>query len=155
MPLNRAYIGRTWKSDDIYEVSREKLRDYALATVEPHPACLDPAVSTELGHPGVAAPPTFATALWARMNTWPVREPDIGRSSELNMVIGDQHVIHHRPIWPGDHLMFSTTVKDIRDVGGKHELMEMEHQVTSVSGEPVCTIVEMVISRGTATRRAG
>jgi acyl dehydratase len=155
MTLNRAYIGRTWQSPEVYEVSREKLRDYAVAIGEPHPAYLDPAVAAGLGHPDVVAPVTFVAALWARMNTWPLREPDIGRSKEPNMVIGEQHLVSYRPIWPGDRLMFSATVKDIRDIGGKHELMEMELLLTTLDGERVAAIRELAISRGTAAGKEG
>jgi hypothetical protein len=51
--------------------------------------------------------------------------------------------------------MFSATVKDIRDVGGKHELVEMELLLTSVDGERVAASREMAISRGTAARKEG
>jgi acyl dehydratase len=153
--LNREYIGRIWRSAEVYEVSREKIRDYAMAIGERHPVYLDDRVARELGHPAVVAPPTFATVLWARMNTWPLREPDIGRSRQPNMVIGDEHITHHRTIHAGDRLVFATRVRDIRDLGGRHELLEMEHTITTTAGEPVCTIVDMAISRDTAVREEG
>src|SRR5438552_6906276 len=124
--LNRAYVGRSWTSAEVYEVSREKLRDYVVAAGELHPAYLDVEAAQALGHSTIIAPPTFATVLWARMNTWPLREPDVGREPEPNMVVGGQHLVHHRPIRLGDRLVFSTTVRDIREIGGKHELMEVE-----------------------------
>jgi acyl dehydratase len=151
--LNRDYVGRSWTSPEVYEVGREKLRDYVLASGDLQPAYLDPEAAQELGHPTTIAPSTFALVLWGRMNTWPLREPDIGREKAPNMVVGGTHVVHHRPIRPGDRLVFRTTVTDIREIGGKHELMEVEHQITAEDGEPVCTIVEQAISRNVLSGR--
>jgi hypothetical protein len=155
MPLNRAYIGRTWQSPEAYEVSREKLRDYAVAIGASYPGYLDRAAAVGLGHPDTIAPVTFVTVLWTRMNIWPLREPDIGRSEKPNLVIGEQHLVSYRPIWSGDRLMFSATVKDIRDIGGKHELVEMELLITTVDGERVAASRELAISRGTAACEGG
>lgn len=155
MPLNRAYIGRTWQSPEVYEVSREKLREYAIAIGAPHPAYLDQAAAAGLGHPDTVAPVSFVTVLWTRMNIWPLREPDIGRSMKPNLVLGEQHLVSYRPIWPGDRLMFSATVKDIRDIGGKHELVEMELLLTTLDGERVAESRELAISRGTAASKEG
>jgi acyl dehydratase len=152
MTLNREYIGRNWTSSEIYEVSREKLRDYAIASGELHPVYLDPVAARKLGHLTVIAPPTFVAVLWRRMNTWPLREPDIGRSKEPNMLLTNQRITHHRPIRLGDRLVFSTTVKDIRDMG-EHEYMRMEHRITAEDGEQICTIVESGVSRGTGAGR--
>jgi acyl dehydratase len=152
MPLNRAYIGRTWRSPEAYEVGREKLREYAVAIGAPHPAYLDRAAAAGLGHRDTIAPLTFVLVLWTRMNIWPLHEPDIGRSEQPNLVIGEQQLVSYRPIWPGDRLMFSATVKDIRDAG-KHELVEMELLLTTVDGERVAASRELVVSRGTAARK--
>lgn len=155
MPLNREYIGRTWQSPEVYEVCREKLREYTVAIGSPHPAYFDPAAAAGLGHRDTIAPLTFVTVLWTRMNIWPLREPDIGRSKEPTFVIGEQHLVSYRPIFPGDRLVFSATVKDIRDIGGKHELVEMELLLTTADGERVAASSELAISRGTAARKEG
>jgi acyl dehydratase len=149
MPLNREFIGRSWKAAEFYEVSREKLRDYAVAIGEPHPAYLDEEAARKVGHPTITAPPTFATTLWFRMGTWPLTDPGLGKNKKPVCLLGDQHVVHHRPIRLGDRLWFTTTVRDIRDLG-RHELLEMEHRITDGGGESVCTIVDQMISRGTA-----
>ena len=41
MTLNRDFVGRSLGPSEVYEVSREKIRDYALATGDAHPAYLD------------------------------------------------------------------------------------------------------------------
>jgi acyl dehydratase len=142
VPLNRAYIGRSWTAPEPYEVSRERLRDYALAIDEPHPAYLDDKP---------IAPPTFATTLWFRMGVWPLFEPDFGKRAEPWFLLGDQEVRHHRPIALGDTLVFSTTVRDIRTVGRVNELLEIHHHIRTDAGDEVCDVVDQMISRGSVT----
>ncbi|MFI1615520.1 MaoC family dehydratase N-terminal domain-containing protein [Streptomyces lydicus] len=149
MPLNREFIGRSWRAAEIYEVSREKLRDFAVAIGETHPVYLDEEAAVKHGHRTVIAPPTFATTLWFRMGNWPMLVPEFGKQKDPVCVLGDQRVTHHRRIHAGDRLWFTTTVRDIRDIG-RHELFEMEHQVTAEDGEPVCTVVDQMISRNSA-----
>ncbi|MCU1470883.1 MAG: hypothetical protein JWQ39_2032 [Glaciihabitans sp.] len=146
MPLNRDFIGRSHTASDIYEVSREKIREYAMAMGDPDPAYLDPA------HPGgrdVVAPPTFAAMLFARLGSWPLTDPGLGKNKAPFIVQGEQRVVHHRTIRPGDRLTLTSVVRDIRDVGC-HELLAVTHEITTVTGEPVCTIDDVGISRGTA-----
>ncbi|MCQ4082792.1 MaoC family dehydratase N-terminal domain-containing protein [Streptomyces sp. RB6PN25] len=149
MPFNREFIGRSWKADHVYEVGREKIREYAVAIGETHPAYLDEEAAADLGHPAPYAPPTFATTLWFRMGTWPLTDPALGKAKKPVCLLGDQRVLHHRPIYVGDRLWFRTTVKEIRDIG-RHELLHMEHRIEAESGEPVTTINDKMISRGTA-----
>jgi acyl dehydratase len=149
MPLNRDFIGRSWRAAEVYEVSREKLREFACAIGENHAAYLKDEAAEKLGHPGVVAPPTFCTTLWFRMGNWPMFIPEFGKQKAPVCVLGDQRVTHHRPVHAGDRLWFATTVQDIRDIG-RHELFEMCHEVTDEDGSPVCTIIDQMISRGSA-----
>ncbi|WP_372509406.1 FAS1-like dehydratase domain-containing protein [Streptomyces humicola] len=78
MPFNRDFISRSWKADHIYEVSREKVREYAVAIDEMHPAYIDEKAAAALGHPAPYAPSTFATTLCRR--TRPCRCPEVDRA---------------------------------------------------------------------------
>lgn len=154
MALNRDFIGRTWIAPQIYEVSKEKLREYAVAIGDPHPAYLDQEAAVGLGYRDIVAPPTFATTLWFRMGTWPLSDPQIGKNADPVCLLGGETTTHHRPIFLGDRLDFRTTVHDIRTIG-RHELLEMEHHITAEDGQSVCTIMDRMISRGTAVRKEG
>lgn len=151
MPLNRDFVGRTWHSPEIYEVSRERLRDYAIAIDDLQPGYLDDDAAREQGHEAIVAPPTFATTLWFRTGVWPLSDPALGKRKEPWCLLGEQSLTLHRPIVVGDRLRFATTVRDIRTIG-PHELLEMAHQITDEHGTVVCAVVDRMVSRGTAAR---
>lgn len=151
MPLNRAFIGRSYGPSEVYEVSREKIRDFAVAIGDPNPAYLDPAAAKALGHPDVVAPPTFATVLGFRLGSNPLADPDLGLDYAL-VVHSAQRYSHRRPIRAGDRLVATQTVTSIRDVG-QHELLEVTSELATVDGEQVCTAVSALVSRGTAASR--
>lgn len=154
MALNHDFVGRTHKPTEIYEVSREKIRDYALATGDTHPAYLDPEAARELGHPDVIAPPSFAVMLFFRFGGWPLYDPEFGKKKEPVCVHRAQRTTHRRPIQPGDRLVQTTTVDDMR-VLGEHEQWTMTHTIDTVDGEHVCTVVNTILSRGTAAPGEG
>lgn len=150
MPLNRELIGKTYQAAAVYDVAREKIRDFALAIGDPHPAYLDSAAARELGYPDVIAPPTFLTVLGFRFGLeGPVADPTLGLDYS-RVVHGEQRFVLHRPVGAGDRLQLSTEVTDIRDAG-RNELMTTVGTVTTVDGEPVATIYSTLVSRGTAT----
>ena len=46
-----ARVGHYYRVDDTYQVGREKVREYARAVQDTHPAHWDPAAAAELGYP--------------------------------------------------------------------------------------------------------
>lgn len=149
MPLNRDLIGRTYPCQGVYEVSREKIRDFAMAVGDPHPAYLDPDAARALGHADVIAPPTFLTVLSFRFAAdSPVLDPELGLNYAL-VVHGEQRFVAHRPVLAGDRLRAASTIADIRDAG-RNELLEVVTEVHDVDGTPVATLVNTIVSRGTA-----
>jgi acyl dehydratase len=149
MTLNRDFIGRTYGPTDIYEVSREKIREYALSTGDEHPAYFDAQAAKRLGYPDVIAPPSFFNVLFFRMGSWPLHEPSFGKQRAPVCVHRAQRVVHHRPMLPGDRLVQTTTVREIFDLG-PHEQFVLSHEIKTVEGGPVCSVVNTLISRGTA-----
>ncbi|HWL86822.1 MAG TPA: MaoC family dehydratase N-terminal domain-containing protein [Polyangiaceae bacterium] len=149
MSLNRAFIGRSQSWDEVYEVSREKIRDYALATGDMHPAYTDAKVARSLGYPDVIAPPSFAVMLFFRYGGWPLYDGTFGKKKAPVCVHRAQRATHYRPIHAGDRLLQTTVVNDVTDIG-PHEQFTMTHEISTVEGERVCTIVNTIISRGTA-----
>ena len=59
MPLNRDFIGRTASAGEVFEVTRNDIRRFALAIGDTNPAYLDPEAAKALGHRDVVGPPTF------------------------------------------------------------------------------------------------
>lgn len=149
MPLNRDLVGREYRSSAPYEVAREKIRDFALAIGDANPAYVDVDAARAMGHPDVIAPPTFLTVLTFRFAAeGPVVDPQLGLDYS-RVVHGEQKFVHHRPARPGDRLIATTVVDDIREAG-RNEVLTTRSEITTESGEPVCTAISTIVSRGTA-----
>ena len=63
MPLDQSFIGRVYPPTASYEVSREKIREFADAIGDANPLYRDPEAARAAGHPDVIAPPTFLTII--------------------------------------------------------------------------------------------
>ena len=62
MPVDDSLIGRTYPPSRVYEVSREKIREFADAIGDASPLYRDPEAAKAHGYPDVIAPPTFPIA---------------------------------------------------------------------------------------------
>jgi acyl dehydratase len=153
VPLNRDFIGRRLESPDVYEVGREKIRDFADAIGDPNPAYRDVDAAKALGHPEVVAPPTFAIIVSMRVTGDAVFDPELGLNYAL-VVHGEQRFVHHRPIRHGDRLRGTSVITDIRDAG-RNELLTLETELRTDDGELVCTAYNTIVSRGTAAGGEG
>jgi len=148
MPLNRDFIGRSYPASAPFEVGREKIREFADAIGDPNPVYRSAEAARALGHADVIAPPTFAIVMAFRTSGAVVLDASLGLNYAL-VVHGEQRFIHHRPIRAGDVLIGTPTIVDIRDAG-RNELLTIQGEITTVDGEPVCTAVNTIVSRGTA-----
>ncbi len=66
MALDPSFTGRVYPPLAVYEVGREKIREFADAIGDPNPVYRDPAAAQDYGHRDVLAPPTFPIII-----TWP------------------------------------------------------------------------------------
>ena len=149
MPLNREAIGRTYRSEGTFEVSREHIRRFADAIGDPNPLYRDREAARAAGHDDVIAPPTFLTTIQMSLGgPSPISDPDVGVDYS-RVVHGEQRFVHHRPVRPGDTLTAETTITDIRTAGA-NELLTMSQEIRTTGGERVCTAYNVVVSRGTA-----
>jgi acyl dehydratase len=147
--LNKDFIGRAYGPTEPYEVSREKIRDFAIAIGDPHPAYLDPEAARALGHPDVIAPPTFLTVTGFRFpEATPVADPELGLDYS-RVVHGEQTYELRRPVVAGDRLVSTVVVRDIKSAG-RNELITLTTTYTTEDGEVVATGDTTVVSRGTA-----
>jgi len=153
MPLNPAFVGRSFPPSEPYEVGREHIRDFASAIGDHHPAYRDPAAARALGHPDVIAPPTFLTVIGFRRPNGAMTDPELGVDYG-RLVHGEQRFTHHRPVVAGARLVSTSTVTDIR-VAGRNELLTLTTEITTVDGEAVATVTSVVVIRGTAPQPEG
>ncbi len=150
MPLNRDFVGRSARSDEPFEVTRGDIRRFAVAIGDENPAYLDPKAAAELGHPDIIAPPTFLITLGTSGAGAFLSDPALGLRFEM-VVHGEQRFDLHRPVRAGDQLDATTRIADIRDAG-RNELMTLVSDITC-AGEPVATVTNTIVSRGTAAAK--
>ena len=165
MTINPDLQGRSYPAAEVYEVGREKIREFAEAIgggdpgafvdlpLEPlvgpqhvHPAHIDPAAARALGYRDVIAPPTFAVIVAQRCDAQLVRDPEAGIDF-TRVVHGEQTFTHHRPIVAGDRLVAVLHVDSVRSAGG-HSMVTTRSEITTEAGEPVCTATSTIVVRG-------
>ena len=146
MPVDQSFVGRIYPPTDPYDVSREKIREFADAINDPNPAYRDRAAAEKLGYPNVIAPPTFAVVVTMRAGHQVVMDPELGIDYS-RVVHGEQRFVHQRPIRAGDSLQVVVTVEGIRVAAG-NDLVTTRSDVSTVDGEPVCTAYSTIVVRG-------
>ena len=151
MPLNRDFVGRSARSKEPFEVTRNDIRRFARAIGDSHPAYHDSVAAQALGHRDLVAPPTFLiTASTGDAGGGFIADPELGLQFHL-VVHGEERFEFHRPVYAGDVLTSETTIADIRDAG-RNELMTLVTEITS-GAERVATVTNTIVSRGTAAPR--
>ncbi len=145
MPLDLAFIGRTYPPSPVYEVAREKIREFATAIGDQSPVYRDPAAARALGHPDVIAPPTFAIAITSQVGSQVVMDPELGLDYS-RVVHGEQRFLHHRPIRVGDRLVGVLVVENIRVAAG-NDILTTRVDLRTEAGEPVTTAFSTLVAR--------
>ena len=135
MALDPGFKGRTYPPTAVYEVGREKIREFADAIGDPNPVYRDPAVAQDLGHRDVLAPPTFPIVI-----TWPaalkvIEDPGLGLDFS-RVLHADQRFVHARPIYADDQLTATVVIEDVSERMGQGFLSTRTDLVT-VDGELV------------------
>jgi acyl dehydratase len=144
--LDPSFVGRSYPATEPYEVGREKIREFADAIGDPHPAYHDVDAARALGHSDLIAPPTFPIVLTMRADARMVADPELNLDYS-RVVHGEQLFSAVRPIRAGDVLTVVVTVQDIRSAGG-HSMLTTRDVISTVEGEHVCTAVSTLVVRG-------
>lgn len=146
MGVNPEIAGRSYPPSPVYEVGREKIREFAEAIGTGDPVHRDLAVARSLGHPDVIAPPTFAVVVAQRSEAQVIADPGAGIDF-ARVVHGEERFRHHRPIVAGDRLVATLHVDSVRAVGG-HAMVSTRVEIAAESGEPVSTVLSTIVVRG-------
>lgn len=146
MGINPSLAGRQYPPSPDYEVSREKIAEFAAAIGSTDPAHTDPGAARALGYPDVVAPPTFAVIIAQRAEAQVFSDPDSGVDF-TRLVHGEERFTHHRPIVCGDRLAATLHVETAREVGG-HGMLTTRVEIVDADGGPVSTVRSMVVIRG-------
>jgi acyl dehydratase len=138
VPLDESFVGRVYPPAFVYEVGREKIREFAEAIGDPDPVFRDPAAARAAGHPDVIAPPTFLMVLSLPAQERLVGDPALGLDYS-RVVHGKQSFRLIRPVRAGDRLTIELRVEGIRARGGTATL-DVRGEVCTEAGEPVGTV---------------
>lgn len=103
MSINASYAGREYAPSAPYQVAREKIREFAAATGNTHPAHHQLDGARGLGYPDLVAPPTFAVVIAQRAEAQLIEDPEAGIDFS-RVVHADERFSHHRPLVAGDEV---------------------------------------------------
>ena len=146
MSVNPDVQGRSYPPSPPYQVSREKIREFAAAVQATHPAHTDLAAAQALGHPDLVAPPTFAVVIAQGAEAVVVKDPEANIDFS-RVVHADERFTHHRPIVAGDELAATVTVESVKSLGG-HSMITTRADIATTAGEPVSTVRSTLLVRG-------
>jgi len=146
MAINPDFAGRTFPPGEPYEVSREKLREFANAIGDPNPVYRSRSAAQEAGFPDVIAPPTFAIVISMASSSKVLADPALNVNYAM-VVHGEQKFEYTRPLRAGDVVTAQSTITSIREVGSL-SMMTTTTQISSVDGELICTAHSTIVERG-------
>ncbi|WP_405481023.1 MaoC family dehydratase N-terminal domain-containing protein [Streptomyces anulatus] len=145
MALDQSFVGRTYPPTPAYEVGREKIREFADAVGDPHPAYVDAEAARALGHADVIAPPTFVFSITYRAAGEVVQDPQLGLDYS-RVVHGDQKFSYVRPVRAGDRLTVTSTIEGIKSLAG-NDILDVRGDVHDEAGELVVTTLMKLVAR--------
>jgi acyl dehydratase len=146
MAINPDYIGKTFPATEPYQVSREKLREFADAIGDTNPVYRSRAAAQEAGFPDVVAPPTFAIVISVASSSKALVDPGLNLNYAM-VVHGEQRFEYARPLVAGDVVTAQSTITSIRAVGSL-SMMTTTTQIRTLDGEQVCTAHSTLVERG-------
>jgi acyl dehydratase len=140
-------IGSHYRAPDYFEVGREKIREFALAIKDDHPAHFDENESAAAGYPSMVAPLTFLAIAGRRVQ--------LEIFTKFSIPINIARVIHrdqkfkfHRPILAHYRMYYYTYIdSDIESHGTV--LAEIRSEVTDADGQPIVTSVVTMLGEST------
>lgn len=142
MPIDSSVVGRTYPPQP-YEVSREKIREFAEAIGDPNQVYVESPVAAQRGHADVVAPPTFAIIPVMRGFNMLIE----GLGIEFARVVHvDQRVTYTRPLTVGDRLATTTRLDGLRQVAG-NDLLTIRSEVRDSDGGDVCVSMATLLVR--------
>jgi len=130
---SQSLVGHHYRLDDHYEVGREKIREYARAVQDYHPAHWQEEAAAELGYSGLVTPATFFSipAMLANRRLF----ESVVTGYEV-YVQTDQVFEWYRPVVAGDRLTSDVELSSVRRIAGK-DLLTVTNTFTDQAGHVV------------------
>ncbi|MEV0296889.1 fused (3R)-hydroxyacyl-ACP dehydratase subunits HadA/HadB [Nocardia sp. NPDC050710] len=140
-----ALVGRHYRMVDHYEVGREKIREFARALQDRHPAHQSEAAAADLGYDGLIAPATFPAILWTSLQR--AMFESLLTGYDLGQVLHtEQRIRMRRPLVAGDRLQSDFFVESFRQFGDK-DFMVINNVLTNQDKEPVQSAHATVVAQ--------
>ena len=140
-PALEARVGHYYQMDGTYLVGREKVREYARAVQDYHPAHWDLAVAAKLGYPELVAPLTFTSTPGMSCNRRMFESVVVGYHTYVQT---EEVFEQHRPIVAGDELHIDVELTAVRRIAGR-DLITVTNTFTDAAGERVHTLHTTVV----------
>src|SRR5579884_2917785 len=134
-------VGHYYQMDGTYLVGREKLREYARAVQDYHPAHWDVRAAAELGYHDLVAPLTFTSVPGMACNRRMFEEVVVGYHTYVQT---EEVFEQHRPIVAGDELHVDVELTSVRRIAGR-DLITVTNTFTDGAGERVHTLHTTVV----------
>lgn len=147
MAIKEGFEDVRYVVEDVYEVAREKVREYSAAVHNRHPAHHDTEAARALGYDGVVAPPTFVAifGVIAQSRLLELGEMDITRVMQT-----DQRIVYHQPLIDGMRLDCEVSIESVRQIAGADIIVSKNLVTDRATGEPVLTTYTTVVHREAA-----
>ncbi|GAB2660069.1 (R)-hydratase [Gordonia jinhuaensis] len=134
-------VGHYYRLDEPYEVAREKVREYARAVQDAHPAHRDETASAALGYSGLLSTLTFTAIPAMKANRELFESVIVGYETYVQT---EQVFEQHRPIVAGDVLSTDVELSSVRRIAGR-DLITVTNTFTDAAGEVVHTMHTTVV----------
>ncbi|MAG21098.1 MAG: MaoC family dehydratase N-terminal domain-containing protein [Candidatus Marinimicrobia bacterium] len=146
--MNRELIGKEYSTVE-YEVSREKIKEYAKATLSANPFYFDPEFAGKSKHGTVVAPPTFAAVYSAAVMKVIFEDRDLGMEVP-RIVHGEQKFVFGEVVRAGDLVTTGVKIENIfqktNRAGVTNEFLIIKttslNQDEQMVCEGTCTLIE-------------
>src|ERR1700744_1311950 len=136
-----ARVGHHYQMAGTYLVGREKIREYARAVQDYHPAHWDVDAAAKLGYSDLAAPITFTSTPGMTCNRRMFEEVVVGYDTYMQT---EEVFEQHRPIVAGDELHVDVELSSVRRIAGR-DLITVTQTVPDPGGERVHTLHTTVV----------
>ncbi len=143
MAIAEDIIGTHYRYPDYFQVDREKIREFAAAVKDDHPAHFDEEAAKEVGYDALVASLTFLAVAGRKVQLEIFDKFDVPINLE-RVLHRDQKITFHRPILAGDKLYFDSYLDSVIESHGT-VVTEIRGEVTDANGEPVITSIVTVI----------
>ncbi|MBF6329068.1 fused (3R)-hydroxyacyl-ACP dehydratase subunits HadA/HadB [Nocardia transvalensis] len=144
-PASTALAGRHYRVHDHYEVGREKIREFARAVQNNHPAHRYEPDAGKLGCDAIVAPPTFASVIGG-ITTQALLDTVLTDYDLSQILQTDQVFEIHRPILAGDRINMEAEIESIRRMRG-NDFIAVKATLTDEQGAVIQVATTTIVAR--------